>query len=158
MTDAMDELKNGVNKLTQIASMGNTFESLMDSLRTSGDKLANALPWVPFDPDGLIECTLMPTRKIDGYALIYVRCDGVASFPHDQSAGYRITTADSTLTVLSGQVILKMAGISQIVRPVESVVIPRNTMIRLTYEHCTCTFRQSPWIPGKNELEIDRWK
>lgn len=154
----MDELKNGVNKLSQIARMGNTFESLMDSLRKSGNDLADALPWVPFDQDGLIECTLMPTRKIDGYALIYVRCDGVASFPPDSAAGYKINTVDSTLTVLSGQVMLKMAGISQIVRPVESVVIPKGTMIRLTYEHCTCTFRQSPWVPGKNELEIGEWK
>jgi len=63
MNDAIEGLKNQVNQLTQIANMGNTFESLMDSLRTSGDKLADALPWVPFDAEGLIECTLMPTQR-----------------------------------------------------------------------------------------------
>ena len=148
-------LRRTLGQMREMAQFGlRSYAELTDALSQSGEIMAEALPWVPFNTDGNLKVQKMPTSPDWGFEIARVWVDGDAIFPDAPSKEYMLPTIRQRIYVFSGLVIAHPNGVATVVAPGESLTILPGVWSRMIYKDAHLIFDNRPTLANEDLLEL----
>lgn len=147
----MNDLRRQVERLKQFGAMGSTLADQLHKLRDSSELMADLLPWVPFDREGILKCYALPTHAGIGYEAIRVNTNGRAVFPGEPYSEFILVNIQQTVFMLGGRLEVTVDGVLHTLLAGDSIRIPQGSRVRLVYTDADCVFRQVPRIASEEQ-------
>lgn len=156
MTDDLKKALSTVREMLQFK--GNTFNEMMEHFNLIGSELREFWPFVPFSPDGNIQCTIMPTGGDDPFELIMVRTFEPVRFPLDKSVGFRLRGITQHIMPIDGSVRIEYDSGYEIATTSKPVTVQTGRLTAYSYSAGLFIFRQAPRVAEANDFTFEKLK